>query len=1126
MQCPECQSENRAERRFCANCGAPLSLACPECAFTNAPGEKFCGGCGKRLDAPNRTSDLSPSTPKDYTPLHLAKKILSSRSMIEGERKQVTVLFADIKGSLELIESSDPEDAQAIFDRAIRTMMESVHRYEGTVNKVLGDGLMALFGAPLDHEDHAVRACYAALAMQQAVRRMTAEVWREHGVEVQVRVGLNSGEVVVRAIGNDLSMDYDAVGPTTHLAARMEQLAIPGTIRLTHETVRLAEGFVQVKPLGPVPIKGLRGPIEVFELEGTTATRTRFQAALTRGLTQFIGRESEMRALVGAKDRAVQGRGQAYAVVGEPGVGKSRLFYEFTRSSRTDGLLVLETRAVSYGRTVAYLPVIELLRNYFEIDERDDARRLREKIAGKVLELDETLRPTLLPLYSLFDAEVDDLSWNALEPAQRRRRILEAVKAVLLRESSKRPVVVIFEDLHWIDGETQAFLDALVESLPAARILLLMNYRPEYRHEWGGRSYYAQQRVDPLTPAGVAELLDRLLGHGHDLAPLKQMLIARTEGNPFFIEESVRALVESGALVGASGAYHAARTISAIDIPTTVQDILVARIDRLSEDDKRVLQIASVIGKDVPVALLQAASELSEEELSRCLAGLQAGEFLYETRLFPQPEFTFEHALTHEVTYASLLNERRRTYHRRIAEAMESMAAGRLVDQAERLAHHYTEAGLPERALRYWRQAGQRSLERSANPAAISQLESGLKLLASMPETEESLDQRLSFLLPLGIAVQATKTAAVPEVERIYSEARDVARRTADSPKLFAALWGLWRYHRTQYDLSGARALANQLFDIARQQDDPVFQLQAHHALWTTLNYIGAFAEARDHVVQGEALYDREKHATQAFYFAGHDPCVCGRGTMAQITWVQGNPDQATSWSARAVSLARELEHPTTLVHALGEATSIYLFRREPEAVMARVEALITLAEEWGVSDFLARGQIQLGWAEVQMGKTEQGLRRMRATMDARRSAGSRIEELHLVAALIDALITAGHAEEAVDLVDAAVAAAESTGADYWLADLLRLKGEVLLAAAPDNAAVAEAHILRAIDTARAQGARIFELRATISFARRLTAKGRKSEALGLLSPLYKFFTEGFQTPDVMDAKALLDQLS
>src|SRR5262249_4635593 len=531
---------------------------------------------GKVLVWTGDTMPASPAlkpepAPLAYTPPHLTEKILTSRSALEGERKQVTVLFADLKGSTELIRDLDPEQARAILDPALHAMMEAVHRYEGTVNQVLGDGIMALFGAPLAHEDHAARACYAALAMQDALRRYAEEVRRTHGLMVQMRVGLNSGEVVVRAIGNDLHMDYSAVGLTTVLAARMEQLATPGSILLTAATLRLVEGMVQVNPLGPVPVKGVDEPVEIFELVGASAIRRRLQAAVARGLTRFVGRQTELVALHQALERAGSGHGQVVALIGEAGVGKSRLVYEVVHSHRTQGWLVLESASVSYGKATPYFPVLDLLKRYVQAEDRDDPRTIRARVTGQVLTLDAALQETIPALLALLDALPEDSPFRTLDPPQRRRRMLDSLKRVLLRESQVQPLLLVFEDLHWIDTETQALLDSLVESLPTARLLLLVNYRPEYQHGWGSKTYYTQLRLDPLPPVSAHELLHALLGDAPGLEPLTQLLIARTEGNPFFLEESVRTLVEAGMLVGTPGAYRLAQAVPSIQVPATWQ---------------------------------------------------------------------------------------------------------------------------------------------------------------------------------------------------------------------------------------------------------------------------------------------------------------------------------------------------------------------------------------------------------------------------------------------------------------------------------------------------------------------------------------------------------------------------
>jgi AAA ATPase domain/Adenylate and Guanylate cyclase catalytic domain len=566
-----------------------------------------------------------------------------------------------------------------MLDPVLDRMMAAVHHYEGTVNQVMGDGIMALFGAPIAHEDHAVRACYAALAMQEAIRRYSEDVRREHGIEVQIRVGLNSGEVVVRAIGNDLHMDYSAIGQTTHLAARMEQLAPPGTIRLTADTLRLAEGWVQVTPLGPVPVKGLLAPVEVCELVGAGPARTRLQAFAARELTRFVGRQAELASLHQALEQAEAGHGQVVAVIGEPGVGRTRLFHEFTHASRTQGWLLLESSSTSYGRAAPYLPVIDLLTGYFQLDDRDEGRRMREKLTGRLLTLDPALGPNLPAFLALLGVPVEDAAWQALDPAQRRQHTLDALKHLLLRESQVQPILLVFENLHWIDAETQAFLDGLVESLPAAHLLLLVNYRPEYQHSWGQKTSYTQLRLDPLPPASAEAMLQSLLGNEAGLEPLKARLIERTQGNPFFLEESVRTLVETQGLVGEPGAYRLARALPSLQVPATVQAVLAARIDRLAPEEKQLLQTAAVIGAEVPLILLQAMAEAPEEPLRLGLTHLQAAEFLYETRLFPAIEYTFKHALTQQVADETLLQERRRAAcsHRRGPEGPRGGPGGR-----------------------------------------------------------------------------------------------------------------------------------------------------------------------------------------------------------------------------------------------------------------------------------------------------------------------------------------------------------------------------------------------------------------------------------------------------------------
>jgi class 3 adenylate cyclase/tetratricopeptide (TPR) repeat protein len=636
--------------------------------------------------------------PESYTPRHLAEKILTSKSALEGERKQVTVLFADLKGSMELLADRDPEEARKLLDPVLERMMEAVHRYAGTVNQVMGDGIMALFGAPVGHEDHAVRACYAALDMQAAIRRYADDMRRTHGAKVQVRVGLNSGEVVVRAIGSDLRMDYTAVGQTTHLAARMEQLADPGATLLTADTLRLADGYIEVKPLGPVPVKGLEAPVEVYEMVGAGPLRSRLGAAAARGLTRFVGRESELEQVRQALGRAVAGHGQVVAIVGEPGVGKSRLVWELTHSHRTHGWLIVQASTLSYGKATPYLPVIELLKSYFQIEDRDDPRKVREKVTGKLLALDRALEAALPAFLTLLNVPVEDTTWQAHDPPQRRQRTLDAIERLLLRESQVQPLLLVFEDLQWMDSESQALLDGLVDRLPTARVLLLVDYRPEYQHGWDGKTYYVRLRLDPLPREGAEELLQVLLGTDVGLLPLKRVLIERTEGNPFFLEESVRTLVETGVLVGERGAYRLTKAPDTIQVPGTVRAVLAARIDRLRDEPKRLLQTASILGREAPLRLLTAIWE-GPGELGPHLGELTRLEFLYEQIEVGDTRYVFRHALTQEVAYASLLTSRRQSLHSAAGRALETFDPE--AKPYTLLAHHFRAAGDLEKALTY-----------------------------------------------------------------------------------------------------------------------------------------------------------------------------------------------------------------------------------------------------------------------------------------------------------------------------------------------------------------------------------------------------------------------------------------
>jgi class 3 adenylate cyclase/tetratricopeptide (TPR) repeat protein len=1125
MRCPRCESDNPDGMKFCIECATPLARSCPNCHFVNPPQARYCGQCAASLGGPLPAAASPPhaphaDTPLSYTPAYLAEKILHSKTALEGERKQVTVLFADLKGSMELLADRDPEDARRLLDPVLERMMAAVHRYEGTVNQVLGDGIMALFGAPVAHEDHAVRACYAALAMQEAIRRYTDELRPAHGIEVQIRVGLNSGEVVVRAIGNDLHMDYSAIGQATHLAARMEQLAPPGSIRLTAETLRLAEGLVQVKPLGPILVKGLSHPVEVFELVGAWPARTRLQAFAARELTRFVGRQAEIETIRQAIDHAGAGRGQLVAVIGEPGVGKTRLFYEFICSHRAHGWLLLESHGVSHGKATPYLPIRDLLKPYFQVEARDDGARVREKLTGKLLTLDEALLPTLPALLTLLDVPVEDREWQALDPPQRRQRTLDALKRLLLRESQVQPLVVVCENLHWIDTETQACLDSLVESLPTARILLLVNYRPDYQHPWGSKTYYTQLRLDPLPSTSAQTLLQALLGDDAGLAPLKRVLSQRTEGNPFFLEESVRTLVESQVLVGEPGAYRLARTPVSVQVPATVQAVLAARMDRLPAEDKALLQTAAVIGKDVPFPLLQAIAELPEEALYSALTHLQAAEFLYEASLFPDLEYTFKHALTQEVAYGSLLQERRRALHARIVKAIERLYPDRTDEQVERLAYHAPRGEVWEKALAYFRQAGAKAAARSAHREAVGCFEQALVALQHLPECqdtcEQAIDLRFSLrnaLLPLG------------EHGRTFEHlraAQTLAEALRDERRLGRAFAYLAEYFRLTGELdhaveSGERALA-----VATTLGDFPLQVMATFFVGTAYQALGDYRRAVDCFHRNVASLTGEL-SRERFGMTGL-PAVMSRTWLVSCLADLGAFDEGIARGEEAVRLAEAVEHPFSLTQAYFALGSLYLRKGDLPQAIPVLERGLELCQVANILTWLPAVAAALGCAYIFEGRVTEAMLLLQQAAARNASGGVSAGHARWVAYLSEAYLLTGHMDEAMGLARSALALARDLKAQGNEAYALRLLGEIHAHQDPLEVEAAEAAYRQALVLAEALGMRPLLAHCHLGLGVLYTKVGRLAQARAALSTAIELFHAMEMTFWLPHAEAMLAQ--
>jgi class 3 adenylate cyclase len=717
-------------------------LQCPSCGTSNRPGARFCIECAAALGA--ASSPGITETARSETGNITLGASRESHEISDGERKTVTALFADIKGSTELMRDLDPEEARAIVDPVLQLMMAAVHRYGGYVAQSTGDGIFALFGAPVAHEDHPQRALHAALAMQQELRRYAERLRTEGKIPVEARVGVNTGEVVVRSIQVGGHTEYTPVGHVTNLAARMQTAAPSGSIAASEAMQRLCEGYFEFRALGPTAIKGLEAPVEVYEVVRVGPLRTHFQLAARRGLTKFVGRERELEQMKCALELARSGHGQLIAVVAEAGTGKSRLFYEF-KATLPDECKLLEAYSVSHGKASAWLPVIELLNSYFEIADEDDDSRRSEKVEAKTRGLDPALAETLPYILSLLGIAGAGASLAMMDARIRRRRTLEAIKRIIIRESLEQPLVVIFEDLQWIDAESQELLDLLVDSVASARILMLANYRPEYRHGWGNRAYYTQLRLDPLGSQSAEEMLHALLGSDASLQSLRRLIIEKTQGNPFFMEEIVQALVEQGVLVR-NGATRLTKPLTGIRIPTTVQGILASRIDALPASEKDLLQTLAVIGKDFPLNLVRQISAIPDDPLEPMLKSLQTGEFIYEQPALGETEYTFKHALTQEVAYNSVLVERRRLLHERVGEAIEALFKDRIDDHMAELAHHYSRTANTRKAVDYLFRAGSQSAERSAYSEAVTRLSNAVDLLKHLPDDAERARQELSVL--------------------------------------------------------------------------------------------------------------------------------------------------------------------------------------------------------------------------------------------------------------------------------------------------------------------------------------------------------------------------------------------
>jgi class 3 adenylate cyclase len=1121
MRCSSCATENPAGNNFCAQCGNALAKICARCNAENSPTANFCGTCGAPLSGAAVPASPAPRQPETAPGLQVMPERPDTAPAADGERKTVTALFADIKGSTALEEKLDPEEARALVDPALRLMIDAVHHYDGYIVQSTGDGIFALFGAPLAHEDHPQRSLYAALRMRDGLVRYSTKLREAGNPPIEARIGVNTGEVVVRSITTGAGQtEYTPIGHTTNLASRMQAIAPTGSIAATDTTRKLCEGYFSFRALGPTRVKGISLPVEVHEVTGLGPLRTRLQRAAGRGLTKFVGREHEIAEMRRALALVGQGRGQIVAAIGEAGLGKSRLFFEF-RATAQAGCLVLETFSVSHGKAAAYVPVIELLNNYFEIAAEDDTRKRREKITGKVLALDRTLEDTLPYLFALLGMAETAEALAGMDPNVRRRRTLEAIKRILLRESLNQPVIVVFEDLHWIDEQTQALLNLLADSIGTAKILMLLNYRPEYRHEWGSRTYYRQLRLDPLGRKSADELLTALLGEAPELQPVRRTVIERSEGNPFFIEELVQALFDEGVLIR-NGAIAVARPLAEARLPTTVQGVLAARIDRLAPAEKDLLQTLAVIGREFPLGLVRKVSGRPEAELDGMLAHLQSAEFIYEQPALADLEYTFKHALTREVAYGSLLGERRKFLHQRIAREIEQSFAALAEAQPELLAQHFGLAGLPDPASSYRERAGDRAAARSAYAEALLHFNAGIEEAGRMPEGPDRDRHQLALLLKLGPALAVIKGPQDAEVEKTYLRAHDLATSLGDGSELFRAAWGLWLAANIQ-QTEMARTRAEELVELGSRLHDDDLLLEAFHCRWSTAFFRGDTPAAVDDAREGVKRYDRTRHGRLAALFGGHDPGVCAYAVSGLALSLAGLLEQARLNVDHSVALGETLEHPPSLAFALADGAMASQIAGDRETTYRMARRAIELGDKYSLAQPRVVGLFLSGWVQAAAPDSAAGLALMESEFGYVSATGAL--RFYFTAMMADVSLRAGRAEEVLALLDQTLDTVKEPGVGLYLPEVHRLRGECLMLLDAGNHDPAQRALDMALEIAHRQGAYLLQLRAAASRARLSASAGRPGTGIAQLREIYARFTEGFDAPDLVEARALLDRL-
>jgi class 3 adenylate cyclase/predicted ATPase len=1043
----------------------------------------------------------------------------------DAERRQLTVLFCDLADSTVLASQLDPEDLREVIQAYQATCAQVIQRFDGTIAQYLGDGLLVYFGYPQAHEDDAQRAIRTGLGLVEAMSTLNHHLTQRQGFRLAIRVGIHTGLVVVGAMGGGGRQEQLALGETPNIAARLQGLAAPDTIVISEATARLVEGYFISHSLGMQPLKGLVSPLRVYQVLHASETQTRLDVAAARGLTPLVGRDAEVTLLRERWTQVQDGLGQVVLINGEPGIGKSRLVQVLKEQVAGERYTQIEYRCASHTQHSALYPVITHLEQalaFTRDDTSDDKlRKLETALVPSAWLLPDTV-PLLAALLSLpLPAHAPPLT---LTPQRQRQKTLEALLAWLCAEATRHPVLFIVEDLHWIDPSTLELLTLLITQGPTARLLTVLTCRPEFHPPWPLRAHVTLLTLSRLAHPQTTQMMLRMTGERTLPMEIVQQVVAKTDGVPLFVEELTKTVLESGFLREANGAYELTAPLPPLAIPATLHDSLMARLDRLSTV-KAVAQLGAIIGRTFAYEVLQAVAPLDETTLQQALTQLVDAELLYQRGVPPQATYLFKHALIQDAAYQSLLKSTRQQFHQQIAQVLEVRFPTSVETQPELVAQHYTAAGCAEQAIVYWQRAGQHASDRSAHLEAVSHLTTGIELLKTLPETPEHSQQSLTLHIALGAALQMTKGHAAPEVEDAFTQARALCQQVDETPQLTQLLFGLWRFYTWRPQLHTARELGETLLGLAQRAHDPALSVVAHYALGMTWLWLGALRAARQHLEEGIALYTPDQRQALVFRI-GHDPGVACRAFAAFALWLLGYPEQALAHTHAALTLAHALSHPYSLAFARCRAAFVLQFCLDVPAVRAHAEAAVALSTEQGFALWAAMGTSLRGWALAMQGQGEAGLAQVRQGITACQATGAVLHVPYFCTVLADVSAHLGHTEEGLQALAEAHTLVEQHEERYWEAEVARLRGVLLLRQTATPQAEAEACFQRALDVAHRQEAKSLELRAAMSLARLWQQQGKHQEAHDLLAPIYGWFTEGFDTADLQDAKALLEALA